>query len=67
MVDVTVIARVIDSLERRRSAITGLPADAALVAYDGLCYAFGNTLWREVEGFDYHGFLRATLGMRHGR
>ena len=67
MVDVTVIARVIDSLERRRGAIAGLPADAALVAYDELCYAFGTTLLREVEGFNYDGFLRATLGRRHGR
>ena len=67
MVDVTLIARVIDSLERRRGAIAGLPADAAVVAYDELCYAFATTLLREVEGFNYHGFLRATLGIRGGR
>ena len=66
MVDVSVIARVIDSLELRRDGIIGLPANAAVVAYDELCYAFATTLSREVEGFDHPGFLRATLGIRGG-
>ena len=64
MVDVGLIASVIDSLKQRRGAITGLPADAAVVAYDELCWAFGTTLLHEVEGFDYDGFVRATLGIR---
>jgi hypothetical protein len=67
LADVSLIARVIGSLELRRGVIPGLPPDLAVVAYDELCHAVGNALMRADEAFDYDQFLRMTLGIRGGR